>query len=112
MTIAELAVIFAITLSGTVTHVEKAATATVTLKGFPDWVEVGFDSLWVSNPGLNLVQRIDPKTNKVVAEVKVKTPVAAMAAGYGSLWVASHGDKAIVRIDPKTNTATASAAVM
>ena len=91
--------------------IDKAATATIELKGFPDWLEIGFDSLWVSNPGLNLVQRIDPKTNKLVAEVKVSKPVAAMATGFGSVWVASRGDKSIARIDAKTNTVTASVPV-
>ena len=97
--------------AGPVTPIEKSAKATVELKGFPDWLEIGFGSLWVSNPGLGLVQRIDPGTYKVVAEVKVNKPVAAMAAGYGSLWVASRGDKSIIRIDAKTNKVTASVPV-
>src|SRR5262245_29392873 len=91
--------------------IEKAATATIEVKGYPDWLEIGFGSLWVSNPGLGLVQRIDPKTNKIVAEVKVNRPVAAMTTGYGSVWVASRGDKSIVRIDPKTDKAIASVPV-
>lgn len=91
--------------------IEKSATA-IELKGFPDWVEIGFGSVWVSNPGLNLVQRLDPKTNTVVAEVKVNLPVAAMTTGFGSVWVASYKDKAIVRIDAKTDKVTASVPVM
>jgi YVTN family beta-propeller protein len=111
MTLPALVVLLVSALSGFVTPIEKSATATITLKGFPDFLEIGFGSVWVSNPGLNLVQRIDPKTNKVVAEVKVKTPIAVMAAGYDSLWVASHGDKSIVRIDAKTNAVVASVSV-
>src|SRR5262249_26995922 len=57
--------------------------------------------------GVRAVQRIDPETHKVIAEVKVNKPCAAMAAGYGSLWVASRKDQAIVRIDPRTNTVAA-----
>ena len=64
--------------------IEKAASASIHLDGFPDWLEIGFGSLWVSNEGLGAVQRIDPDTNKVIAEVKVNSPCAAMAAGYGS----------------------------
>ena len=90
-----------------VTPITKVATATISLKGFPDWLEIGFGSLWVSNAGINSVQRIDTRTNQVVAEVKVNQPVAAMAAGFGSVWVASRKDKSIVRIDAKTNTVTA-----
>jgi YVTN family beta-propeller protein len=92
--------------------IEKTAVATIHLKGFPDWLEIGFGSLWVSNVGLGAVQRIDPETNKVVAEIKVNRPCAAMAASYGSLWVASYKDKAIVRIDAKNNQVSASIPVM
>jgi YVTN family beta-propeller protein len=95
----------------TVLPIEKSAVATVELKGYPDWLEIAFGSLWVSNPGLGNVQRIDLMTNKLTAEVKVNRPVAAMIAGFGSLWVASRGDKSIVRIDPKTNAIAASVPV-
>jgi YVTN family beta-propeller protein len=95
-----------------VTPIDKAATATISLKGFPDWLEIGFGSLWVSNIGTGSVQRIDPETNKVIAEVKVNQPVAAMAAGYGSVWVASRKDKSIVRINAKTNMVTAAIPIM
>ena len=87
--------------------IEKTALASIRLEGFPDWLEIGFGSLWVSNAGLGGVQRIDPDTNKVVALVTVNQPCAAMAAGIGSLWVASRKDKAIYRIDAHNNKVTA-----
>lgn len=87
--------------------IEKSAVATIPLEGYPDWLEIGFGSLWVSNPGIGVVQRIDLKTNKVVAEVKVNRPCAAMAAGYGSVWVASRADKSLYRIDAKANKVAA-----
>jgi virginiamycin B lyase len=87
--------------------IEKAAVATINLKGYPDWLEIGHGSLWVSNAGVGAVQRIDPETNKVIAEVKINLPCAAMAVGFDSLWVASAKDKSICRIDAKTNTVTA-----
>jgi virginiamycin B lyase len=87
--------------------IEKTALASIHLEGFPDWLEIGFGSLWVSNSGLGGVQRIDPDTNKVIAFVKVNKPCAAMAVGYGSLWVASRQDKSIYRIDANHNTVTA-----
>src|SRR5437868_5627587 len=92
--------------------IEKTAEATIHLKGFPDWLELGFGSVWVSNIGLDAVQRIDPETNKVIAEVRVNKPCAAMAAGYGSLWVASYKDKSIVRIDARNNQVTTKIPVM
>jgi virginiamycin B lyase len=87
--------------------IEEAATATIHLKGYPDFLEIGFGSVWVSNPALDAVQRIDAETNKVIAEVKINKPCAAMGVGYRSLWVASCKDKSIVRIDAKTNKVTA-----
>ena len=87
--------------------VEKSAVATLRLEGYPDWLEIGFGSLWVSNAGIGAVQRIDLETNKVVAEVKVNRPCAAMAAGYDAVWVASRADKSIFRIDAKTNKVAA-----
>jgi YVTN family beta-propeller protein len=102
-------------LAGTqegVTPIDKAAVATIHLKGYPDWLEIGFGSVWVSNAGVGAVQRIDAKTNKMIAEVKVNQPCAAMAAGYGSLWVASRKDKSIARIDAMTNQVTAMIPVM
>jgi YVTN family beta-propeller protein len=87
--------------------IENAAAATIHLKGYPDWLEIGSGSLWVSNAGIGAVQRIDPETNKVIAEVKVNRPCAAMAAGYDSIWVASRADKSIYRIDAKVNQVAA-----
>ena len=87
--------------------VEKATTASIHLDGFPDWLEIGFGSIWVSNAGLGGVQRIDAQTNKVIALVTVNKPCAAMAAGHGSLWVASRKDKSIYRIDASKNQVTA-----
>jgi virginiamycin B lyase len=87
--------------------IEKTALASIHLDGSPDWLEIAFGSLWVSNPGLGSVQRIDPGSSKIIAEVKVNKPCAAMAAGFGSLWVASRGDKSIYRIDANDNKVTA-----
>src|SRR5262249_39730337 len=87
--------------------IEKTASASIHVDGFPDWLEIGFGSLWVSNVGLGAIQRIDPDTNKVIAEVKGNRPCAAMAAGQGSLWVASRRDKSIYRISAISNKVTA-----
>lgn len=87
--------------------IEKAAVATIHVEGYPDFLEIGFGSLWVSNEGVGAVQRIDAKSNKMIAEVKVNEPCAAMGVGYGALWVASCKDKTILRIDGKTNRVSA-----
>jgi YVTN family beta-propeller protein len=50
----------------------------------------------------NSVAIIDPKTNKVVADVKVGTRPGAVAVGEGAVWVANLDDSTLSRINPKT----------
>ncbi len=83
--------------------IEGKAIATIHSEGYPDWVEIGKNSVWISNEGLNLMQRYDPQTNKILANVKVKMPCAAFTIGFGSVWVASCADHTIVRINLKNN---------
>jgi YVTN family beta-propeller protein len=50
----------------------------------------------------NSVAVIDPKTNKVVADVKVGTRPGAVAVGEGAVWVANLDDSTLSRVNPKT----------
>ncbi len=59
----------------------------------------GSESITVSP---NSVAIIDPKTNKVVADVKVGTRPGAVAVGEGAVWVANLDDSTLSRINPKT----------
>lgn len=86
-----------------VMDIDKIASATLEVKGYPDWIEISNRAVWISNSGLNLLHRIDPKTNRIIAEVAVNEPCAAFTIGFGSVWVASCGDKSIVRISEKNN---------
>ncbi len=85
------------------TDITEVATATLTVKGYPDWIEISKRAVWISNGGLNLLHRIDPKKNRIIAEVTINEPCAAFTIGFGSVWVASCGDKSIVRISEKSN---------
>jgi YVTN family beta-propeller protein len=69
----------------------------------PDWQVLGFGSVWVSNEPRNLVQRIDPKTNDVIAKIPVNVPCDGLGAGFGSIWVPDCADSLLARIDPSTN---------
>jgi len=55
-------------------------------------------------PYQNSVMRIDPRTNKIVASIRVTEP-QDVAIGFGSVWVtAKNGTTStVVRIDPTTN---------
>ena len=76
--------------------IEKDAAGTIHVAGYPEWLEIGFGSVWISNEGAGAVQRLDAKTNKIIAEVKINAPCAAMAAGFGSMWAASYLDESRV----------------
>jgi serine/threonine protein kinase len=55
-------------------------------------------------PKTDSIQRIDPKTNKLLATIPVGTSnLGALAVGAGSIWVASADNNVVYRIDPKTN---------
>ena len=55
-------------------------------------------------PKVDSLQRIDPKTNKLVATIGgVGSNPSAIAVGAGSVWVGSKDDGTVARVDPKTN---------
>ena len=78
------------------------------VEGAPDWQVVTPDAVWVASAPKNAVHRLDPKTNTVVAVVKVgERPCSGLAAAFGSIWVPNCGDKTLSRVDPKTNAVAA-----
>ena len=95
--------------------IEDAAVAKIQVEGYPDFLEIGFDSLWVSNEGVGAVQRIDARSNKMIAEVKVNDPKTnqvvkrygpaqgsgAVRAGNGSVWVSAHDTNKVWRLDTR-----------
>src|SRR5205809_7130857 len=46
-------------------------TAKVHIGGDPDWLGIGFGSVWVSVPKNNEVVRINPSTNAIETRIKV-----------------------------------------
>jgi virginiamycin B lyase len=87
------------------------AVATFDVAKAPDWMAID-ESVWVSHSPENAITRIDPKTNKVVEQVKVgKNPCSGLAAGFGSLWVPNCGDQTVSRIDLKSGKVTATFAM-
>jgi streptogramin lyase len=76
-----------------------------------DDVVGGFGSAWVSDTGGNAVLRIDPRTHRVVARIRVGGGDLGLAVGAGSLWAlqynASGPNGPLLRIDPRTNRVVA-----
>lgn len=61
------------------------------------------DSLWLLADGKTSLQRIDPQTNAIVADVRLPVGCASLLFAEGGLWVACPGETKLLRIDPKTN---------
>ena len=64
---------------------------------------VGAGAVWAINPD-GSVSRLDPRTGRVVAQVKPELPAGTIAAGDEGVWFLSfEGSSAVMRIDPRTN---------
>src|SRR5262245_56045612 len=59
-------------------------------------------------PKVDSLQRIDPKTNRLVATMGVNHNLDTVAVGAGRVWVGSAENQSVLRIDPKTNEVTGS----
>jgi streptogramin lyase len=82
--------------------------ATIPIDGSPDWPLVAYDSVWVSNSGTGKIQRFDPRTNTVTADVPITQPCNGLTSGGGAVWTGScAGGGYVARIDPATNTIVA-----
>jgi len=92
---------------------ELKPTVTIHVGKTADWVAITSDAVWVGSTGPFAVHRIDPKTNKVVATVKLPgEPCAGLATGFGSLWVPLCGQPAVLaKINVNHNTLTATLSI-
>ena len=93
-----------------VSALKRRVTSIVRVGGQPDWQVPVTGSLFVANDGLGAVQRIDTKTNKVVAVIKpgrFAEPCDGMAAGFGALWIPDCASEVVDRVDLSTNKVVA-----
>jgi streptogramin lyase len=56
----------------------------------------------VANDGAGTLVRIDPRTNRVTARVKLGKGACAVAAGAGAVWVVNYRSGVLARVDPAT----------
>jgi len=64
------------------------------------------DSIWMMTDKKGTLARIDPATNKVVAEIYVARGSYTVAFGEGAVWVTSTENNLVSRVDPNTNLVT------
>jgi virginiamycin B lyase len=79
-------------------------TARIHIGGDPDWLAVGFGSVWVAVPKNNEIVRVDPQHNVVQARIAVdKEPCYGIGMGAAKTWVLNCKSQTLTRIDPRSN---------
>ena len=68
-------------------------------------LSAGFGSIWVPSCGNHTLDRIDPQTGKIVAEIPAgpADSEGGVTAGDGSVWLVTDKQGLLARIDPQTN---------
>jgi streptogramin lyase len=84
---------------------ELNRTVVIHLGKTADWVSITPDAVWVGSTGPFAVHRIDPKTNRRVATVRLPgEPCAGLASGFGSLWIPLCGARPLLaKVDLESN---------
>jgi virginiamycin B lyase len=78
--------------------------AKIHLGGNPDWLAVGFGSVWVSIPRNNEIVRINPEDNTVQARITVgEEPGYGIGIGTNYVWVLNCKSQTLTRINPREN---------
>jgi ABC-type transport system substrate-binding protein/DNA-binding SARP family transcriptional activator len=83
----------------------SASSATV-LPEAPAAAAVGDGSVWLAEPNLGEVVRVDEATRRIVETIPVGAGPGAIVYGGGAVWVASVPGGSVLRIDPATDRIT------
>jgi YVTN family beta-propeller protein len=79
-------------------------TATVGLEESPGSVAASTEAIWVTNPNVSTVTRIDPIEQDVQdSTIQVGENPTGIAAGFDAVWVLESGGPSVSRISPDTN---------
>ena len=78
-------------------------------------IGVGSGGVWVviDGPGCKncLLARVDPKTMKVVARIRVSERSSSVRVGYGAVWVVSPAKGTVQKVSPSLNKVVATATI-
>jgi DNA-binding beta-propeller fold protein YncE len=78
--------------------------ARIAVPSRPDWLAMGFGSVWVVDYRPPSLVRIDPATNRVIASIPLTGHAClGIAVMRDALWVADCEHHGVVQIDPVTN---------
>ena len=79
------------------------ATFPMTIADSEGGVAIGAGSFWILTDTKGTLARIDPATNKIVAEIYVAPGSYAVAFGENAVWVTSHEKSTLTRVNAQTN---------
>ncbi len=86
----------------------SAITDRIPLDGLDyGYATTGAGALWQTDFGRDVVLRIEPVADRVVASIPVGSAPEGVAVTADAVWVADHHDGAVTRVDPKTNRVVA-----
>lgn len=74
--------------------------------GDPDWLAIGFGSVWVSVPKNNEIVRVNPIQNVIQTRIALeenKEPCYGIGLGLTRVWVLNCKSQTLARIDPHRN---------
>lgn len=71
----------------------------------------GMEAVWVLSDSAGVLSRIDPNSNKIVAEINVKANSYCAAVGLDAVWITNSQDNSVQRINPNSNEVEATVAV-
>jgi len=75
--------------------------------GLPGPLAVGSGSLWVTDFQRNVLDRIDPASLALTAQIPTGVSPTSVVVAFGSVWVSHQHDARLWRIDPLTNRVVA-----
>jgi len=75
----------------------------VGLEESPGSVASSGDAVWVTNPDVGTVTRIDPDEQEVRDSITVGENPTGIAVGFDAVWVVNSGERSVSRISPQTN---------
>lgn len=87
------------------------ATFPMTIADSEGGIATGAGSLWILTDAKGTLARVDPATNKVVAEIYVAPGSFAAAFGGNAIWVTSSEKNVLTRVNAQTNVVEETIAV-
>ena len=79
---------------------ESGDVTTIPLEERPGSVAASADAVWVTNPDVGTVTRIDPTEQEVRDSIEVGENPTGIAVGGGAVWVVNSGGPSVSRISP------------